>query len=128
MNKKFALGFIMPIILASVSLAMMTTSNSAAFAQNMTTPTTQGQEPQQQSLSLDQTADVNEIKQHLTDAITALDNGNNTKAAEQIELADEQLDTLAGTDSDEENEDEDEEETEELEEESESEERSAGQS
>ncbi|WP_458746481.1 hypothetical protein [Candidatus Nitrosocosmicus sp. T] len=130
MNKKIALGFIMPIILASVSLAIMTMSNLSVFAQNMTTAITQGQELQQQSQSLNQTADVNEIKQHLTDAITALDNGNNTKAAEQIELADEQLEILAGTDSDEENEDgdEDEEETEEVEEESESEERSAGQS
>jgi hypothetical protein len=123
MNKKLSLGFIMPIILASMSLAIMT--NSAAFSQNMTIAT-QEQDPQQQSLSLNQTSDVNQIKQHLTEAITALDNGNNTEAAEQIELADRQIETLTGTDSEEEEEEEDEE-TEELEEESESEERSAGQ-
>ena len=128
MNNKIALGFIMPIILASVSLALMTMSNSSVFAQNMTTATTDGQELQQQSQSLNQTSDVNEIKQHLNEAITALNNGNNTKAAEQIELADEQLETMAGTDSDEENEAEDEDETEEVEEESESEEISGEQS
>ena len=99
----------MTIILASMSLAVMT--NSAAFAQNTTTPT-QEQNPQVQSLSLNQTADVNQIKQHLTEAITALDNGNNTKAAEQIELADSQIGTLTGTDSEEENEDEENEEPE----------------
>lgn len=128
MNKnKLAMGFITPIILASMSLAIMAMSNSVAFAQNTTTATTQEQNPQQQSLSLDQRADVNQIKQHLTEAITALDNGNNTKAAEQIELADRQIGTLTGTDSEEEDEDEEDEETEELGEESESEERSEGQ-
>ena len=121
MNKKLALGFIMPIILASMSLAIMAMNNSAAFAQNMTTDT-QGQELQQQSSSLNQTADVNQIKQYLTEAITALDNGNNTKAAEQIELADEQLEMLTGTDSDEENEDAHEEEEGEQEEQEEEEE------
>lgn len=121
----------MPIILASMCLASMV--NSVAFAQNVTT-TTQEQNPQLQSLSLNQTADVNQIKQYLKEAITALDNGNNTKAAEQIELADKQLETLAGADADDkevegEGEEDDNEEVEgELEEESETEEKSAGQS
>ena len=51
-----------------------------------------------------------QIKDYLTQAMQALDSGNNTKAAEQVSLAEEQLEGMTGTDVEDENgEDEDEE-------------------
>ena len=73
-----------------------------AHAQNMTTPPA----AQQQN----QTADPEQIKSYLTQAIQALDSGNNTKAAEQVSLAEEQLGGTTGTEvEDEDGEDEEEE-------------------
>jgi hypothetical protein len=74
-----------------------------AYAQNMTTPPT----VQQQN----QTANPEQIKSYLTQAIQALDSGNNTKAAEQVDLAEDQLEGMTGTESaeDDDGEDEDEE-------------------
>jgi hypothetical protein len=96
MNKKLVLGFsVMPIILAAVFLTTMTTLNT--HAQNTTQ---QLQQPVQslQQQPLNQTSPL-QIKQHLTDAITALNNGNNTQAVKQIELADEKIKSLSGTQS-----------------------------
>ena len=61
----------------------------------------QQQQPIQplQQQPLNQTASPQQIKQHLTDAITAIDNGNNTQAVKQIELADEKMKSLPGTQS-----------------------------
>jgi hypothetical protein len=73
-----------------------------AYAQNMTTtPTAQQQ---------NQTANPEQIKSYLTQAIQALDSGNNTKAAEQVDLAEDQLEGMTGTSAeDDDGEDEDEE-------------------
>jgi hypothetical protein len=59
-----------------------------AYAQNATTPT----QP-----STNQTADPQQIKDYLNQAIQALDNGNNTKALEQVGLAEDQLESMTGT-------------------------------
>jgi len=79
-----------------------------AYAQNMTTPPT----VQQQN----QTANPEQIKSYLTQAIQALDSGNNTKAAEQVDLAEGQLEGMTGTESAEDDDGEDEDEESEIEE------------
>jgi hypothetical protein len=79
-----------------------------AYAQNMTTPPT----VQQQN----QTANPEQIKSYLTQAIQALDSGNNTKAAEQVDLAEDQLEGMTGTESAEDDDEEDEDEESEIEE------------
>jgi hypothetical protein len=60
----------------------------SVYAQNTTTPAAQQQQ--------NQTADPQQIKNYLTQAIQALDSGNNTKAAEQVDLAEEQLEGMTG--------------------------------
>jgi cell division protein FtsX len=68
-----------------------------AQAQNTTAP-------QQQ-----QTANPEQIKTYLTEAIQAMDSGNNTQALERVDLAGDQLEMLTGTQSvDDDDEDEDE--------------------
>jgi hypothetical protein len=79
-----------------------------AYAQNMTTPPI----AQEQN----QTANLERIKGYLTQAIQALDSGNNTKAAEQVDLAEDQLEGMAGTESAEDDDGEDEDEESEIEE------------
>ena len=66
-----------------------------AYAQNMTTPPAAQQK--------NQTADPEQIKNYLTQAMQALDSGNNTKAAEQVGLAEEQLGAMTGTEVEDEN-------------------------
>jgi hypothetical protein len=44
-----------------------------------------------------QTADPTQIKSYLTGAIQALDNGNNTMALGQLELAEDKLSAMTGT-------------------------------
>jgi hypothetical protein len=85
---------------AAVALSIDTTLN--AYAQNTTTGT-------------NQTVDSQQIKNYLTQAIQALDTGNNTKAMEQVNLAGDQLESLTGTE-DGEDEDEDDEDEGEVEE------------
>jgi hypothetical protein len=61
--------------------------------------------PQQQQ----QTANPEQIKTYLTEAIQAIDSGNNTQALERVDLAGDQLEMLTGTQSvDDDDEDEDE--------------------
>jgi hypothetical protein len=79
-----------------------------AYAQNMTTPSTEQQQ--------NQTANPEQIKSYLTQAIQALDSGNNTKAAEQVDLAEDQLEGMTGTESAEDDDGEDEDEESEIEE------------
>jgi hypothetical protein len=86
------------VIAAITALSVDTAIN--AYAQNMTTPPA----AQQQN----QTADPEQIKNYLTQAIQALDSGNNTKAAEQVGLAEDQLEGMTGTESGEDEDDEDE--------------------
>ena len=84
------------VVAAVTALSIDTAMN--AYAQNMTTPPA----AQQQN----QTADPKQIKNYLTQAIQALDSGNNTKAAEQVDLAEDQLEDMKGTESAEDDEDE----------------------
>ena len=102
-NSTFGLDVIVVfsvVAAAAVALSIDTTLN--AYAQNTTTAT-------------NQTADPQQIKNYLTQAIQALDTGNNTKAMEQVNLAGDQLESLTGTE-DGEGEDEDDEEEGEVEE------------
>ena len=94
------------VVAAVTALSIDTAMN--AYAQNMTTPPT----AQQQN----QTADPEQIKNYLTQAIQALDSGNNTKAAEQVDLAEDQLEGMTGTESAEDDDGEDEDEESEIEE------------
>jgi cell division protein FtsX len=87
------------MIAAITALSVDTAMN--AYAQNMTTPSAQQQ---------NQTADPEQIKNYLTQAIQALDSGNNTKAAEQVSLAEDELEGMTGTESGEDEDDEDEDE------------------
>jgi hypothetical protein len=94
----FGLGVtaVVMVVVAVTALSIDTAMN--AYAQNMTTPPT----AQQQN----QTADPEQIKNYLTQAIQALDSGNNTKAEEQVDLAADQLEGMTGTESGEDDEDE----------------------
>jgi hypothetical protein len=89
------------IAIAIIGAAMLLSIDTAmnVYAQNTTLPTA----PQQQ---LTQTGDPQQVKNYLTQAIQALDNGNNTKAAEQVDLAEDQLEGMAGRESAEDDEDE----------------------
>ena len=55
-----------------------------------------------------QTANPEQIKAYLTEAIQAIDSGNNTQALERVDLAGDQLGMLTGTESVDDDEDEDE--------------------
>jgi TolA-binding protein len=79
-----------------------------AYAQNTTT-STQTPTPTSQPPT-NQTADPQQIKNYLNQAIQALDSGNNTKALEQVDLAEDQLESMIGTEDTEEEEEDDEEE------------------
>ena len=96
-KSKSLFGFIVVITVAATALSIGTAMN--VYAQNTTMPT----EAQQQQ---NQTADLQQIKNYLTQAIQALDSGNNTKAAEQVDLAEDQLEDMTGTESEEDDEDE----------------------
>ena len=92
-------GFI--VVVAVVGAAMFLSIGTAmnVYAQNTTMPP---DTEQQQN----QTADPQQIKNYLTQAIQALDSGNNTKAAEQVDLAEDQLEGMTGIESAEDDEDE----------------------
>jgi hypothetical protein len=79
----FGYGVTAVIMVIAAITALSTDTAMNAYAQNMTTPS-----PVQQQ---NQTADPQQIKNYLTQAIQALDSGNNTMAAEQIGLAEDQL-------------------------------------
>jgi hypothetical protein len=97
----YSLGIIIVFSTAAIAFAALN-----AYAQNATTPT-QTLTPQP---ALNQTADPQQIKNYLNQAIEALDSGNNTKALEQVDLAEDQLESMIGTeDTQEDDEDEDEE-------------------
>jgi hypothetical protein len=107
MNTKlpYGLGTIVVFSIVTIAaMAVLSTSDSMlnAYAQNTTSPT-QTATPQP---STNQTADPQQIKNYLTQAIQALDSGNNTKALEQIDLAGDQLESMTGTEDDGEDEDE----------------------
>jgi hypothetical protein len=80
---KSTFGYGITTVVVMVVAAIVALAAVNAYAQNMTTPPT----AQQQN----QTADPGQIKNYLTQAIQALDSGNTTMAAEQIGLAEDQL-------------------------------------
>jgi ABC-type lipoprotein release transport system permease subunit len=93
-------GFIVVIgVVVGVATLLSIDTAMNVYAQNTTMPST----AQQQQ---NQTADPQQIKNYLTQAIQALDSGNNTKAAEQVDLAEDQLEGMTGTESTEDDEDE----------------------
>jgi hypothetical protein len=92
-------GFIVVIAVVGAATALSIGATMNVYAQNTTMPP---DTEQQQN----QTADPQQIKNYLTLAIQALDSGNNTKAAEQVDLAEDQLEDMTGTESEEDDEDE----------------------
>jgi hypothetical protein len=104
----YSLGIIVVFSTAAIAFAAPSTIDTTlnAYAQNATTPT-QTLTPQP---ALNQTADPQQIKNYLNQAIQALDSGNNIKALEQVDLAEDQPESMIGTeDTQEDDEDEDEE-------------------
>jgi type II secretory pathway predicted ATPase ExeA len=93
----FGLGVTAVVMVVTAVTALSIDTSMNAYAKNLTTsPTAQQQ---------NQTANPEQIKNYLTQAIQALDSGNNTKAAEQVDLATDQLEGLTGTESGEDDED-----------------------
>jgi hypothetical protein len=82
-------GFIVVIAVVGAATALSIGTTMNVYAQNTTMPPV----TQQQQ---NQTADPEQIKNYLTQAIQALDGGNNTKAAEQVDLAEDQLEDITG--------------------------------
>ena len=79
------------IAVAGGATALSIDSAMSVYSQNTTIPGAQQQQ--------NQTADPQQIKNYLTQAIQALDNGNNTKATEQVDLAEDQLEGMTGVES-----------------------------
>jgi hypothetical protein len=104
-----------PVVFLIVAMAVATIlsldTTLPVYAQNTTTPTP----AQMQQPPTNQTVDPQQIKNYLNQAIQALDSGNNTRALEQVDLAEDQLESVTGTESTE-DEDDDEEEEGEIEE------------
>lgn len=96
--------FLIATMAVAIILSLDTTLS--AYAQNTTIPT---QTPTPQP-STNQTADPQQIKNYLNQAIQALDSGNNTAALEQVDLDEDQLEGMTGTEDAEEEEDDEEEE------------------
>ena len=86
------------VAVVGAATALSIDTAMSVYAQNTTTPAAQQQQ--------NQTADPQQIKNYLTQAIQALDSGNNTKAAEQVDLAEDQLEDMTGTESAEDDKDE----------------------
>lgn len=102
------LGAIVVFLVIAIAAAVLSIDTTlSAYAQNATTT------PQP---SQNQTADPQQIKNYLNQAIQALDSGNNTQALEQVDLAEDQLEIITGTESAEDEDDNDEEEEGEIEE------------
>jgi hypothetical protein len=92
-------GFIVVVAVVGAAMFLSIGTAMSVYAQN----TTMAPDTEQQQ---NQTADPQQIKNYLTQAIQALDSGNNTKAAEQVDLAEDQLEDMKGTESAEDDEDE----------------------
>ena len=82
-------GFIVVVAVVGAAMFLSIGTAMSVYAQNTTMPP---DTEQQQN----QTADPQQIKNYLTQAIQALDSGNNTKAAEQVDLAEDQLEGMTG--------------------------------
>lgn len=112
----FSLGTTVVFLVAAMAVATNLSFDTTmpAYAQNATTTPTAAQIPTPQSPT-NQTVDPQQIKNYLNQAIQALDSGNNTEALEQVDLAEDQLESMTGIESTE-DEDDDEEEEGEIEE------------
>ncbi len=102
------------IVAMTLATILFLDATLPAHAQNITIPThtpTPTPEP-----ATNQTADPQQIKNYLNQAIQALDSGNNTMALEQVDLAEDQLESITGTESVEEEDDDEEEDEGEIEE------------
>jgi cell shape-determining protein MreC len=86
---KSTFGFIVMIAVVGAAMLLSIDTSMNVYAQNTTMPPVTGQVQ-------NQTADPEQIKNYLTQAIQALDSGNNTKAAEQVDLAEDQLEGMTG--------------------------------
>ena len=82
-------GFIVVVAVVGAAMFLSIGTAMSVYAQNTTMPP---DTEQQQN----QTADPQQIKNYLTQAIQALDSDNNTKAAEQVDLAEDQLEGMTG--------------------------------
>jgi hypothetical protein len=102
------------IVAMAVAAILFLDATLPAHAQNITTPT-QTLTPIPQPLT-NQTADPQQIKNYLNQAIQALDSGNNTEALAQVDLAEDQLESITGTESVEDEDDDEEEDEGEIEE------------
>jgi hypothetical protein len=99
------------VIVASLMVAISAAATLSAYAQNVTTTAAPPQPSQNQT-----SADPQQIKNYLTQAIQALDSGNTTSALEQVDLAEDQLESMTGTEYAEDDDDDEEEEEGEIEE------------
>jgi hypothetical protein len=81
------------VIVAFLVVGIAATATLSAYAQNATT--TGAPQPSQNQTA----ADPQQIKSYLNQAIQALDSGNNTQALEQVDLAEDQLQSMTGTES-----------------------------
>jgi hypothetical protein len=75
-------------LVVAIATTALSIGTFNAYAQNTTTT------PQ---ASQNLTADPQQIKGYLNQAIQALDSGNNTKALEQVDIAGDQLESMTGT-------------------------------
>jgi hypothetical protein len=82
------LGGIVVFLVVAIAFTALSISTLNVHAQNTTTIS---------QASQNQTADPQQIKGYLNQAIQALDSGNNTKALEQVDIAGDQLETMMGT-------------------------------
>jgi hypothetical protein len=99
------------VTMAAAAVVLSTIGTTLnAYAQNTTTPTQTPAPAPTPQLPTNQTADSQQIKNYLNQAIQALDSGNNTMALEQVDLAEDQLESMTGTEDAEEEEENDEEE------------------
>ena len=103
----FSMGTTVVFLIVTMAVAIILSLDTtlSAYAQN-TTISTQTPTPQP---STNQTADPQQIKAYLNQAIQALDSGNNTMALEQVDLAEDQLEGMTGIEDAEEEEDDEEE-------------------
>ena len=102
---------IVALALAAAAFVLSTIGTTLnAYPQNTTTPTQTPAPAPTSQLPTNQTADPQQIENYLNQAIQALDSDNNTKALEQVDLAEDQLESMTGTEDAEEEEQDDEEE------------------
>ena len=85
---RLTFGFIVVIAIVGAATALSIDTAMNVYAQKTTMPPVTVQQ--------NQTADPQQIKNYLTQAIQALDSGNNTKAAEQVDLAEDHLEGMTG--------------------------------